>query len=122
MESDEYYHLLDQMNGRKIVILGNHDKPKHVRSLLNHVESVIGMIKYKGILLTHCPVHPQELEYRAKINIHGHMHENKVPQVVIDGQRDTRGCIIDKRYINVCCENIDYQPKTFKELGILNRG
>lgn len=109
METDEWYFYLDQMKGRKIVILGNHDDPKYVPELLKYVEKVAGMVKYKGIFLTHCPIHTRELEYRIPINIHGHLHEYNVK---------TDKNVNDKRYINVCCEQIDYTPKTLKELGI----
>ena len=116
--TDKWYFLLDQMKGRKIVILGNHDEPKHVSELLKYVETVAGMIKYKGIFLSHCPVHPQELEYRVPINIHGHLHEYNVTKQIISGTRDTKKGINDPRYVNVSCEQLNYKPKTLKELGV----
>jgi calcineurin-like phosphoesterase family protein len=76
------------------------------------------MVRYKGAFLTHCPVHPQELEYRTSINIHGHLHEYNVTKNIIRGTRDTNLGVPDKRYINVSCEQVNYQPKTLKELGI----
>lgn len=118
MENSKFYPLLNQMNGRKIVILGNHDIHKHVPELLKYVETVAGMIKYKGIFLTHCPIHPQELEYRVSRNIHGHLHEYNVTKNIVTGTRNTTGKIKDSRYINVSCEQVDYIPRTLKELGI----
>lgn len=118
METAKWYFYLDQMNGRKIAILGNHDSPKHVSELLKYVEKVGAMIKYKGIFLTHCPIHPQELEYRVSRNIHGHLHEYHVSKIIVKGTRDTKNSIPDKRYIGVSCEQVDYKPKTLKELGI----
>lgn len=97
MESPSHYHLLDRLNGRKRVILGNHDAPKHVPELLKYVESVGAMVKYKGYLLTHCPIHPHEME-RFNVNIHGHLHEENID---------------DDRYINVSCEQINYTPIEF---------
>jgi calcineurin-like phosphoesterase family protein len=116
MEKSAPYHLLDRLNGTKYVILGNHDRRQDVKKLLEHVESVAGMVQYKGIMLTHCPIHPMELDYRFKHNIHGHIHEK---QVMI--ARDNWGEIIwekDERYICVSCERVDYTPKTLEELGI----
>ena len=55
LENSRYYHLLDRLMGRKIVVLGNHDKPKDVAELLKYVESVAGVIEYKGYLLSHIP-------------------------------------------------------------------
>ena len=105
MEKDNY-DILDRLNGYKKVILGNHDKPQHVRSLLRHVNSIQSMKyvqdkEFGKSILTHAPIHPCELEYRWPINIHGHVHENTLE---------------DKRYINVCAEAIDYKPKTLAEL------
>lgn len=115
MHSSKYYYLLDRMNGRKQVLLGNHDSPEDVPELLKHVESIGAMEKYKGVFLTHCPIHPQELEYRVAYNIHGHIHENNVKYSITAGTRVTKGKD-DPRYINVCCEMIDYRPRTLAEL------
>ena len=109
MEKSSPYHLLDRLNGTKKVILGNHDKPSHVPELLKHVNSVGGMVQYKGVVLTHCPIHPSELEYRFPLNIHGHIHDKVV---MLDHWTNTP----DQRYICVSCERIDYTPKTLDEL------
>jgi len=106
MEKSFDYYNLDQLNGIKKVILGNHDEPQHVPELLKYVNSVSSMRYLKdkefgNIIFTHAPIHPCELEYRYTINIHGHVHENTLD---------------DKRYINVSAEVIDYKPKTLKEL------
>jgi calcineurin-like phosphoesterase family protein len=96
------YSILDRLKGNKNVILGNHDQKQHVQELLNHVNSVAGMINYKGnYILTHCPIHPSELDFRFSYNIHGHVHENTLN---------------DTRYINVSCEAIDYTPIKFESI------
>ncbi len=118
MESTKHYHLLDRLNGRKIVIGGNHDKPKDTHELLKHVDSVGGMVRYKGIWLTHCPVHPMELEYTINKNIHGHIHSKLV-------ERDFTFLKInvfkrvDRRYYCVSCEHVNFTPKSLKDLGII---
>lgn len=100
------YEILDRLNGIKKVILGNHDEPQHIPKLLTFVNKVCAVryVKSKefgNIIFSHIPIHPQELEYRYNINIHGHVHENTLP---------------DKRYINVSAEVIDYKPKLLSEL------
>jgi len=116
MESADHYYRLNAMNGRKKVVLGNHDDPRHVLELLKYVEEVSGMVKYKGIWLTHCPVHERELEFRVPRNIHGHIHEHKIMTTMwVD---DVIFDIPDDRYHCVSCEQIDYKPKTLAELGI----
>lgn len=106
MEKASEYYWLDQLNGIKKVILGNHDEPQHVPQLLKYVNNVASMkyVKHKELgnfILTHAPIHPCELEYRWTHNIHGHVHENSLD---------------DKRYINVSAEVINYKPKTLEEL------
>lgn len=101
MEKKAGYELLDLLKGDKHVVLGNHDRRQDVPELLKHVISVAGMINYKDTILTHCPVYPSELEFRFKYNIHGHVHENTLD---------------DPRYINVCCEAVDYTPVDFLKL------
>jgi len=91
------YSLLDKLNGIKKVVLGNHDQPQHVKELMKYVNSVCGMIKYKGYILSHCPVHESEIERFGK-NIHGHVHENSLN---------------DERYINVSCEVVNFTPILF---------
>jgi len=102
MEKTLDYPLLNRLKGDKNVVLGNHDQRQHVTELLKYVNSVSGMINYKGVyILTHCPIHPCELDFRFKYNIHGHVHENSLP---------------DKRYINVSCEEVNYTPIEFSKL------
>lgn len=102
MEKKAPYHLLDQLAGYKHVVLGNHDRKQDVAELLKHVDSVAGMVDYKGFFLTHCPVHPTELSYRGvRGNIHGHVHEN-----IID----------EPGYYCVSCEVVNYQPSTLREI------
>lgn len=104
MEKKSPYHMLSRLNGVKHVVLGNHDRRQDVPELLKHVKSVCGMIEYKGLWLTHCPVHPFELE-RVRGNIHGHVHENIIKH---------------PKYFCVSCEVVNYTPVTLEQLGIIN--
>jgi len=113
MEKSAPYALLNRLNGLKHVVLGNHDRRQDVKKLLEYVESVAGMTQYKGVILTHAPIHTRELEYRFKYNVHGHIHNNQVMKEA------GRMRIPDERYICVSCERVSYLPKTLEELGIL---
>jgi len=112
-ETSKHYHLLDRLYGRKIAILGNHDLPKHSRELLKHVEYIGGLMKYKGIFLSHCPVHPMELDYRISRNIHSHLHEKNILIMNENGE-----LIKDDRYHCVSIEQINFKPVSLKDLGI----
>ncbi len=117
MEKSAPYPLLDRLNGIKHIVLGNHDRRQDTKKLFQYAESVAGMIQYKGIMLTHCPIHPAELEYRVPKNIHGHIHDKVVMKDVYEyGYKiDT---VPDERYFCVSCERVDYTPKSLEDLGI----
>jgi calcineurin-like phosphoesterase family protein len=111
------YDFLNRLNGKKRVVAGNHDMPAHTKNLFDKVESISGIVQYKGIFLTHCPVHPMEMDYRIKKNIHGHIHEKRVMKSIkIFGF--TLFSRPDNRYICVSCEHVNYSPKTLVELGV----
>lgn len=106
MEKKTPYHLLDQLNGIKNIVLGNHDRRQDIPELLKYVNSVSGMVQLKGLILTHCPIHPSQLK-RFRKNVHGHTHDKFVKRF---------GIFKDHRYINVSAEVINYKPVLISEL------
>jgi len=102
--------ILGRLNGLKRAVLGNHERVNKNSNLSDYVISIHGLVKIKhkkigNIWLSHCPVHPIELDLRVNINVHGHIHKKYK--------------IEDPRYINVCAEVQDYKPKTLEELILL---
>ena len=81
--------ILGKLNGTIKVIMGNHCE----KSYYTYEMIQLSIISKYGFWLSHAPIHP--LELRGKRNIHGHVHNKTIP---------------DDRYINVCCENVDYKP------------
>lgn len=64
---------LAKMNGRKILVKGNHDVYK-AQEYLKYFEDIRACKVIEGkAILTHIPVHEIELE-RFKHNVHGHLH------------------------------------------------
>lgn len=104
METNLFYGHLDRLKGNKIFVLGNHDLPKHVPELMQYGQTCAGMIDYKGYAITHCPIHPQEVQY-YKANIHAHVHENSID---------------DPRYINVDAKLRNFIPLSLDELKELS--
>jgi len=97
---------LNMMNGQKRLILGNHDT-FHYDVYRDYFKEVLHFHKaYKGIVLTHIPVHPGELENRStwKYNVHGHIHDHTINN-------------LGPKYLNV---NVDilgnYAPLTLDEV------
>lgn len=120
METPEHYYKLDQLKGIKRVVLGNHDRPKDVPELLKYVDTVSGIEYYKGNILTHCPIHPNEVSF-GRSNIHAHIHYNYLNEVLIPeryGQNSTLSKPTLYKYHNVDAHRINFRPKTLEELGI----
>jgi calcineurin-like phosphoesterase family protein len=103
------------LNGVINVVLGNHDERNHVQELLKYVNSVAGMVDYKNkVILTHCPIHPSQLEFRYSHNIHGHVHEISILKhpTLADYLGEKAKCfkrITDNTFIPFDVANTDYQ-------------
>ena len=118
-KDEKSFKYLNYLKGKKHLILGNHESKKHIKMLLNYIDSLSGPIRFrKKYWLSHIPIHPNELY--GSINIHGHIHDDLITKMEWDYISKEEKVTIDNRYINVCCEQfkIDYSPKTLLELGI----
>lgn len=101
---------LNEMHGLKYLVAGNHDLFSVTR-FQNYFHDVKGAINWTDpthnlrIVFTHIPIHPGQLE-RWNLNIHGHTHFHRVHT----------NKKIDHRYLNVCCEALDFTPQKLKTL------
>lgn len=126
---DKVYHLgditfskknlpiLDRLNGEKVLIRGNHDTEK-ASIYLKYFKDVRGCHQFDGMLLTHIPVHPESLS-RWRINLHGHLHANRVMREVAfitKNEQPSSYQEIDPRYFSVCVEQINYTPISIEEI------
>jgi calcineurin-like phosphoesterase family protein len=95
--SREAMKLLSAMNGTKHLVLGNHDQCG-IREYQKYFDKIVGVEKKYGVVMTHVPIHPGELEYRSwQFNLHGHCH-------------NLANAPDDPRYINVCADAIGLTP------------
>lgn len=119
MENSKWYFRLDQLHGTKKVVLGNHDLGKNVPDLLQYVSQVSGAVQYKGYMLTHIPIHPNEI-YMCRGNIHAHIHhENQLEEIKTLTRyqdTDTEKKYSKSRYFNVDAFLIDFKPQTLEQL------
>jgi len=99
------HQVLPRLNGRKHLIVGNHDNPKSGHLRKTFVEIMLWReFKEYDCVMTHVPIHESGL-YKRKFNLHGHVHNGK-----------HRGLIADKRYINCCVEVNDYTPRHIEDI------
>lgn len=97
--------IAERLNGRKRLILGNHDVYDY-RLYLPYFERLCGAFHWKGCILTHIPVHPHNLGSWYRINVHGHLHSKTVKkQLGLSPE-----WVDDPNYFNVSVELHDLKP------------
>jgi calcineurin-like phosphoesterase family protein len=121
---DKVYHLGDfsmtkkhievasRLNGRKTLILGNHDifDTKEYLPFFKNVRAyrVLKNKEGRNVILSHIPIHPSS-RGRFALNIHGHTHAGNV----------TKGKWWFKKtdpfYFNACVEKHNYLPIDFND-------
>jgi|APSaa5957512622_1039677.scaffolds.fasta_scaffold72876_2 calcineurin-like phosphoesterase family protein len=112
-EQDIVYHLgdvfcngghscLKHLNGRKRLILGNHDNAKS-QQLQKHFQKIMmwRMFPEYNLVLTHVPIIIPDMA-RFTHNVHGHIHSNPSPTPF---------------HINVSVEAIGYTPVDIESIN-----
>lgn len=98
-----------RMNGRKRLILGNHDGAnsqfylkyfKRLMSWRHWADRDAGW----AFVCTHCPIHKSSFlgRYEGRcMNVHGHIHARVIE---------------DPQYMNICMEQTNYYPVSYDEI------
>ena len=121
--NDKVYHLGDvvinrkalgimrRLNGDKVLIRGNHDifRDDEYRE---HFRELRAYHVMNGMILSHIPIHSESLG-RFGVNIHGHLHANRV---MLPGFNGKITDIVDVRYHCVCVEQTDFAPILFEDV------
>ena len=127
--NDKVYHLGDvvinrralptlaRLNGDKVLIRGNHDifRDDEYRTYFRELRAYHVM---NGMILSHIPLHEASLG-RFGVNIHGHLHSNRVKKSRgIDAKTGATlySDKIDVRYHCVCVEQTDFTPILFEDV------
>lgn len=97
---------IGRLNCKNMILLkGNHDVFR-LDEYAPYFRDIRGFMEIDKVILCHVPVHTSQL-IRWRGNIHGHLHHLDV--LLDDGQ-------IDRRYINVSAEKLDYKPVELKTM------
>lgn len=96
---------------KKTLLLGNHDT-EHVgiATLMLAFDSIHSLFSKRNCWFSHAPIH-QDCFRGRKLNIHGHMHDEKVMY-----KNTSMNMREDLRYFNACVEHTDYKPISFAEI------
>jgi calcineurin-like phosphoesterase family protein len=116
---DIVYHLGDfcfgkhnlaiaaKLNGKKRLVMGNHDTYVSA-SYLEYFEKLYGVVHWERCILSHMPVHPNQLGSRWMLNVHGHLHSKVVMSnqlIAPDKEYPMNWCMKpDPNYFNVAVE------------------
>ncbi len=118
----KHLNLVKRLNGRKILIRGNHDIFRDDDYREVGFEQIHGVrVFVDKFVMSHIPLHPDCVSGRFRVNVHGHLHANKVTRKIVTkpfapvGQQG----VIDQedpRYLCVCVEQTNFTPLHFDEV------
>lgn len=104
--------LVSKLNGKIYLIRGDHDR----LTVKSYEDCGITVLKNTPILLdeykitlSHRPL-PDTMIKTGYINIHGHIHQKKIEDIL-----DTN-LFNPRRHINVSCDVLDFKPKNLEDL------
>jgi calcineurin-like phosphoesterase family protein len=116
----KYLELVKRMNGRKILIRGNHDIFKDEDYRAVGFEQMHGVrVFVDKFILSHIPLHPDCVSERFRVNVHGHLHANEVMRTrtnMVHGYMTGLVTEPDPQYLCVCVEQTDFTPLHFDEV------
>jgi calcineurin-like phosphoesterase family protein len=116
----KYLNLVERLNGRKILIRGNHDIFGDEQYYLAGFEQIHGVrVFVDKFILSHIPLHPDCVTERFKVNVHGHLHANEIKMpwgVNADRNEIIYADFPDPRYLCVSVEHTNYEPLHFDEV------
>lgn len=116
----KHLHLVKQLNGRKILIRGNHDifRDEDYREV--GFEQIHGVrVFVDKFILSHIPLHPDCVTGRFRVNVHGHLHANQIMRTRTNMVHGTMTGLVtepDPRYLCVCVEQTNFTPLHFDEV------
>jgi len=116
----KYLHLVSRLNGRKILIRGNHDIFRHEDYRDVGFEQIHGVrVFVDKFILSHIPLHPDCVSGRFRVNVHGHLHANTIKDPTrTEFDYSIRDWVPSKdpRYMCVCVEQTGFAPLHFDEV------
>lgn len=114
-DSTKTRDILNELNGYKIIVSGNHEADKNIKSLLDlgWDEAYIDPKEFvysdkngiiRKVLLSHQPQYISDNQF----NIHGHIHDALLEKEYPDMSSNNHLC--------VCVERINYKSISFEEI------
>lgn len=116
---EEFKEIADRLNGKIVLIKGNHDYKTQIYEELGFLVLKNVPIKFEKekLLLSHKPLADAEIP-NGYINIHGHIHNNplhKINPSTIEAEYPEH-LYYEKLHINVSVDVIDFKPISLEEV------
>ena len=111
--------IVNQLNGRKHLIIGNHDEknlknPKFRDCFVSIDRYLRIVLDNKSLILCHYPIAEWDGYFHGSYHIYGHIHNNRKNRVF--------GYLKDEeRALNAGADVINFTPATFEELIEYNK-
>lgn len=93
--------LLPKFNGRKRLILGNHDGYKMSFYERHFQKILVSWRPIYGLVFSHYPLFISDDDTRMLANVHGHIHREQIGKL---------------KYLNISVEETDYYPVHFTQI------
>lgn len=112
MNLTRFHSIMPRLNGKKRLILGNHDGFKFSEYGKYFEKIMESWQPLRNVVFTHRPILLGQDDHHKKltVNVHGHTHNH---------------VMADSKYMNICVEHTNYAPilgediiKEFKQRGI----
>jgi calcineurin-like phosphoesterase family protein len=111
MKAKKQIHIMERLNGKKVLVKGNHDIGE-LKVYLPYFYDIRAFHVLDNFAITHIPIHPDCLG-RFRGNIHAHLHQRRIYLPSDGTPPESR---IDPRYYSVSAEQIDYTPIEWNDL------
>lgn len=98
---DTGIHYLKRLNGKKRLILGNHEYGS-MKLYTPYFEDIYSSRLLDRMIFTHIPIHPESIG-KNHANVHGHSHVHEQGG-------------LGPKYFNVCCEVLRFKPISLEDI------
>ena len=121
-KKEQTKEILQRLNGKKVLIKGNHDSLKDIEYYKDLFVEVVSYKEIKinrtKIILCHFPIMFYNGQHNNSIMLYGHVHNSKEENLLKLFKKDIR--ILEPenkcRMYNVGCMLWDYEPVSLKEI------